>query len=74
MKFGRSKLGISDKDIEETAALAEPLAKVSGAKTAEMVAKMSDAMLEIYLSSTKEENRPRAIRRMWEMEEWITEK
>jgi hypothetical protein len=65
------KFGVSDEEIEEIRTLVEPLRKVSGAKTAERVAKLSDEMFESYLSATKEPSRRKAIRRLWELEEWL---
>ncbi|MEW6592444.1 MAG: hypothetical protein AB1305_01995, partial [Candidatus Hadarchaeota archaeon] len=55
-------------------ALVEPLREMEGAKTAEMVAEMSDAMLEVFLRTTKEKDREKAVKKMWDLEEWLTRK
>ncbi len=68
------KTGVSGLDVKDLKVLVEPLRNKSGAKTAAMVAELSDVMLELYLSTTRESSRKRAIRRMWEIEEWFTEK
>ncbi len=68
------KTGVSGLNVRDLKALVEPLREKSGAKTAAMVAELSDAMFELYLSTTKEPSRKRAIRRMWEIEEWFTKK
>jgi hypothetical protein len=65
---------ISNKDVKDIRALAEPLLKLDSAKTAEMVAEMSDEMLEVFLSTTKETDRKEAIKKMWDVEEWVTRK
>jgi hypothetical protein len=73
---GQSKKGqkISNKDVKDIRALVEPLLKLGSAKTAEMVAEMSDEMLEVFLSTTKETDRKEAIKKMWDVEEWVTRK
>jgi hypothetical protein len=72
MKFGRrGKLGVSEGQIREIRALAEPLREIGGAKTAGMVAKLSDERLNAYLSMTRERGKRKAIKRMWELEEWL---
>lgn len=74
--MGQSKKGqkISNKDVKDIRALVEPLLKLGSAKTAEMVAEMSDEMLEVFLSTTKETDRKEAIKKMWDVEEWVTRK
>jgi hypothetical protein len=68
------KLGVSDSEIKNIRVLAESVRDVSGAKTADDMAGLSDAMFEIFISTTKEGDRTRAIRRIWELEEWFTKK
>jgi hypothetical protein len=68
------KLGVSDEEIKKIRMLVEPLRKVSGAETAGAVAKLSDEMFKAYLSTTKEPNKHKAVKRLWELEEWLTGK
>jgi hypothetical protein len=74
MKISIKKSGLSKAEIADIVALCEPLKMVDGAETATQVAELSDAMLEIFLSSTREKERRKAIEKMWEMEEWLTGK
>lgn len=75
MKFKfRKKFGVSEGEIKEIRVLAESLREASGAETVETVAKLSDEKLETYLSTARERNRRKAIRRMWELEEWFSGK
>ncbi|MEW6222362.1 MAG: hypothetical protein AB1476_03460 [Candidatus Hadarchaeota archaeon] len=64
----------SELDFVGLQALVEPLRRMEGSKTADMVAEMSDAMLEVFLRTTRENDRERAIKKMWDLEEWLTRK
>jgi hypothetical protein len=65
------KFGVSDGEIKKIRMLAESLRKVSGAQTAGAVAKLSDEMFKAYLSTRKDLSRREAIKRLWELEEWL---
>lgn len=50
-------MGSVEKNYEEIRDKAEPLRKLSGAKTAKMGAETSDAMLKIIITSLKKERK-----------------
>lgn len=68
------KTKLTKSEIADIILLCEPLRNVSGGETAGQVAELSDAMLEIFLSTVREKDRRKAIEKMWEMEEWLTGK
>lgn len=65
---------VSSDEVKDIKALVEPLMKLDCSKTADMVAEMSDQMLEVFLKTTKEADRQKAIKKMWDVEEWVTRK
>ncbi|MFN4133830.1 MAG: hypothetical protein ACK4GQ_05635 [Candidatus Hadarchaeales archaeon] len=65
---------LTKSEIEDIRTLCDPLKNLDGGETAGQVAELSDAMLEISLSTIKEADRRKAIEKMWEMEEWLTGK
>lgn len=65
---------VSSDEVKDTQALVEPLLKLDCSKTADMVAEMSDEMLEIFIKTAKEKDRKEAIKKMWDVEEWVTRK
>jgi len=67
-----SELPISDKEIERLRMLAESLRNVKGSVTANWTADMSDQMLELMLSAVRVRGRRRALKQMWEVEEWLS--
>jgi len=65
---------VSPEDIREVRALVEPLRGFDCARTAEMVAEMSDEMLEAFISTTRETDRQKAIKKIWDVDDWVTRK
>lgn len=70
----KRKLPVSDAEIERIRILAESLREVSGAVTVNWVAELSDSALETALRSVRSRQRRTAIKRMWEVEEWLSGK
>ena len=70
----RSKLPVSNPELERIRTLAESLKDVKGSQTANRVADFSDATLEMMLSATRQRGRRKAIRSMWEVEDWLSER
>jgi hypothetical protein len=68
----RSKLPLSDAELERIKALAESLRELKGSQTANRVADLSDSALQLILAATRQRGRRRAIRSMWEVEDWLS--
>lgn len=67
----KNRAPISGAELERIRALAESLREVKGSVTVNRVADFSDALLETALAATKQRGRRKAIKSMWEVEDWL---
>lgn len=63
---------LSDSELKRLRVLAESLRGERGSVTVNWAADLSDSKLEILLKATQESRRSSAVKRMWDVEKWLS--